>query len=333
MGVALKPVLLEYKQQQAWEDLSGVAAVDAFNALYQFLSGIRQSDGMPLMDEEGRVTSHLSGLMFRSANLIEKNITPVYVFDGKPPEFKAATLDARREVRESAKTKWADAVKEGDLEGARKYAAASSKVDQYIIDSSKELLTALGIAWIQAPEEGEAQSAYMAQAGDVTFAVSQDYDSLLFGAPDLVRNVTISGKRRIRGKVISVYPERLYLKEVLEGLSLTREELVQAALLMGTDFNSGVAGVGPKTAVKLVREGKFWDRIGEAENAADPEVLINYFLNPPVNREYSIESRSPDRDRVFEILCEEHGFMKERVESGLEKLGAKKGQSTLDSWF
>ncbi|HJJ48056.1 MAG TPA: flap endonuclease-1 [Methanocorpusculum sp.] len=333
MGVALKPVLEEYIQQQTWEDLSGVAAVDAFNALYQFLSGIRQSDGMPLMDEEGRVTSHLSGLMFRSANLIEKNITPVYVFDGKPPEFKAATLDERRAVRESAQVKWADAVKEGDLEGARRYAAASSKVDQYIIDSSKELLTALGICWIQAPEEGEAQSAFMAQKGDVSFAVSQDYDSLLFGAPDLVRNVTVSGKRRVRGKVVSVYPQRICLQSVLEGLSLTREELVQAALLIGTDFNSGVSGVGPKTAVKLVREGKFRDRIGEAENAAEPEVLLNYFLHPPVNRDYSIESRSPDRDKVFEILCEEHGFTKERVDSGLEKLGAKKGQATLDSWF
>ncbi|HJJ28162.1 MAG TPA: flap endonuclease-1 [Methanocorpusculum sp.] len=333
MGVALKPVLADFKQQQAWENLSGTAAVDAFNALYQFLSGIRQSDGMPLMDEEGRVTSHLSGLLFRSANLIEKNITPVYVFDGKPPEFKAATLDERRAVRESAQTKWADAVKEGDMEGARKYAAASSKVDQYIIESSKELLTALGICWIQAPEEGEAQSAFMAERGDVTFAVSQDYDSLLFGAPDLVRNVTISGKRRIKGKVISVYPERLYLNEVLSGLELSREELVEAALLIGTDFNSGVVGVGPKTAVKLVREGKFWEHIGEAENAAEPEVLLKYFLHPPVNSDYTIASRSPDRDKVMEILCEEHGFTKERVESGLEKLGAKKGQATLDSWF
>ena len=245
MGVALRPLLAEYKETPGWEGLGGVAAVDAFNALYQFLSGIRQADGAPLMDGEGRITSHLSGLLFRNANLIEKNITPVYVFDGKPPAFKSSTLAKRREVREHAADSWEKALKEGDEESARKYAMASSKVDAFVIDSAKELLSALGIAWVQAPEEGEAQSSYMAQQRDVTYAVSQDYDSLLFGAPELVRNITVSGKKRFRGKVLSVYPERLNLEAVLTGLSLTREELVQTALLIGTDYNSGVPGVGP----------------------------------------------------------------------------------------
>jgi len=333
MGVALRPLLADYKESPGWEDLGGVAAIDAFNALYQFLSGIRQSDGAPLMDSEGRVTSHLSGLLFRTANLIEKNITPVYVFDGKPPAFKAATLSKRREVRAFAKESWENALKEGDTESARKYAMASSKVDAYIIESGKELLSALGIACIEAPEEGEAQSSYMAQRGDVTYAVSQDYDSLLFGAPDLVRNVTISGKKKIRGKVISISPERLRLDAVLKGMSVTREELVQIALLIGTDYNSGVSGVGPKTAVKIVSDGKFYERIGESDNAAEPDVLIDYFLNPPVNTSYKILSRSPDHDKVIEMLCEEHGFSLDRVEAGLERFGAKKGQSTLDSWF
>ncbi|WP_319379430.1 flap endonuclease-1 [uncultured Methanocorpusculum sp.] len=333
MGVALRPLLAEYKESPGWEGLGGIAAVDAFNALYQFLSGIRQADGAPLMDGQGRITSHLSGLLFRNANLIEKNITPIYVFDGKPPVFKASTLAKRHEVRENAADAWEKALKEGDEESARKYAMASSKIDAFIIDSSKELLSALGIAWIQAPEEGEAQSSFMTRNGDVTYAVSQDYDSLLFGAPNLVRNITFSGKKRIRGKVLSVHPERLRLEEVLTGLSVTQEELIQIALLIGTDYNSGVPGVGPKTAVKIVREGKFYDRIGESENAAEPDQLIGYFLDPPVEKSYSIECRSPDPDRVIDLLCGEHGFTQERVEAGLEQLGAKKGQATLDAWF
>lgn len=333
MGVALRPLLAEYKESPGWEGLGGIAAIDAFNALYQFLSGIRQADGTPLMDNEGRTTSHLSGLLFRNANLIEKNITPIYVFDGKPPVFKASTLAKRREVRENATDSWQKALKEGDEESARKFAMASSKVDAHIIDSAKELLSALGIAWVQAPEEGEAQSSYMALNGDVTYAVSQDYDSLLFGAPDLVRNITISGKKRIRGKVFSVYPERLKLETVLSGMGVTQEELIQIALLIGTDYNSGVSGVGPKTAVRIVREGKFYDRIDESENAADPNQLIRYFLDPPVERSYQIESRSPDPDLVIDLLCGKHGFTKERVEAGLERLGAKKGQATLDAWF
>jgi len=333
MGVALRPLLAEYKESPGWEGLGGIAAIDAFNALYQFLSGIRQADGAPLMDGQGRITSHLSGLLFRNANLIEKNITPVYVFDGKPPVFKASTLAKRREVRENAADAWEKALKEGDEESARKYAMASSKIDAFVINSAKELLSALGIAWIQAPEEGEAQSSFMTQNGDVTYAVSQDYDSLLFGATNLVRNITVSGKKRIRGKVLSVYPERLRLEEVLAGLSVTQEELIQIALLIGTDYNSGVPGVGPKTAVKIVREGKFYDRIDESENAAEPDQLIGYFMDPPVERSYKIESRSPDPDRVIDLLCGEHGFTQERVEAGLERLGAKKGQATLDSWF
>ncbi|MBE6506449.1 MAG: flap endonuclease-1 [Methanocorpusculum parvum] len=333
MGVALRALLDGCIESPGWDNIGGVAAIDAYNALYQFLSGIRQADGAPLMDDEGRITSHLSGLLFRTANLVEKNITPVYVFDGKPPEFKMETLEKRRQVRENAAAEYERAVKEGDRDAARKYAMASSKVDAYVKDSAKELLTALGISWIQAPSEGEAQSAFMTQRGDVTYAVSQDYDSLLFGCETLVRNVTVSGKRRIRGKVISVYPERLMLADTLAKLGLTRKELVQAALLIGTDYNSGVPGVGPKTALKIVRAGNFSERIEESENAAPIEELVNYFLNPEVTTGYEITHRSADRDAVMEILCEKHGFTRERVDAGLERLGAKKGQATLDAWF
>ena len=333
MGVALRALLDGCIESPGWDGIGGIAAIDAYNALYQFLSGIRQADGVPLMDDEGRITSHLSGLLFRTANLVEKNITPVYVFDGKPPEFKMATLEKRRQVRENAAAEYERAVKEGDSEAARKYAMASSKVDAYVKDSAKELLTALGIAWIQAPSEGEAQSAFMTQRGDVTYAVSQDYDSLLFGCETLVRNVTISGKRRIRGKVISVYPERLTLSDTLAKLELTREELIQAALLIGTDYNSGVSGVGPKTALKIVRAGNFYERIEESENAAPADELVSYFLNPEVTTDYEITNRSADRDKVMEILCEEHGFTRDRVDAGLERLGSKKGQATLDAWF
>ncbi|MDO5844779.1 MAG: flap structure-specific endonuclease, partial [Methanocorpusculum sp.] len=111
MGVALRPLLADYKENPGWEGLNGIAAVDAYNALYQFLSGIRQSDGAPLMDEEGRITSHLSGLLFRTANLAEKNISPIYVFDGKPPAFKENTLAQRRVVRENAKESYDRAMK------------------------------------------------------------------------------------------------------------------------------------------------------------------------------------------------------------------------------
>ncbi|HJJ90513.1 MAG TPA: flap endonuclease-1 [Methanocorpusculum sp.] len=333
MGIALRPLIEAYTEHLSWDQLCGIAAIDAYNALYQFLSGIRQSDGTPLMDDEGNLTSHLSGILFRTANLVEKNVIPVYVFDGIPPAFKEDTLTERRARRENAKTSWERSVKYGDGVSARKYAVASSQVDAFITDSSKKLLTVLGIPWIQAPGEGEAQAAYMASVGDVTYAVSQDYDSLLFGTPKLLRNLTISGKRRQHGKYISVYPERFLLEDILHGLDMTQVELIASALLIGTDYNSGVRGVGPKTAIKIVRDGKFDECITESESAVDPEEILRYFLNPPVEKTYTIEKKAPMREKALELLCEQYGFSEERVSTGLDRLEITQYQKRLDFWL
>ncbi len=181
MGVALREVLTDYKVPVGWDALSGCAAIDGNNALYQFLSIIRQQDGTPLMNREGKVTSHLSGLFFRTARFLEYGLKPVYVFDGKPPDLKSSTIAKRREVRDKAGIAWEQARKEGDTEESYKQARAASRVDEWVVSSSKELLSAMGIPFVDAPSEGEAQAAYMVQKGELDFSVSQDYDSLLFG--------------------------------------------------------------------------------------------------------------------------------------------------------
>ena len=337
MGIAqLRTVLIDYKESLDWNQIGrSTVAIDAYNAIYQFLSGIRQNDGSALIDDKGQITSHLSGILFRTANYISNNILPVYVFDGKPPIFKQKTIESRRISRDNAKNAWETAVKEGNSELARKYASASTRIDKYIIDSSKELLTALGINWIQAPEEGEAQAAYMSAVGDVDYAVSQDYDSLLFGAKKLLRNMTVSGKRRhVHGKLVPVYPERFVLDKVLTGLNMSQTDLIYMALLMGTDYNDGIPRIGPKTALKIVKEGKFTERIQESQDIYDPNDLIDYFLNPPIDKQYKIISnRYPNVDKVIEILCEEHGFNEKKVYFGLDKFNVKRNQSTLDTWF
>ena len=247
MGVALRDILADYKKPVTWESLPGIAAVDANNALYQFLSIIRQPDGTPLMDKRGRVTSHLSGILFRVSNFMEKGIKPVFVFDGKPAALKQETVDGRRKIRDEAGEKWKEAIERGDEAEAYKQARSSSRVDTTIIETSKELLRLMGLPTIQAPGEGEAQASYMVAKGEARYVVSQDYDTLLFGAPTLVRNLTVSGKRKIRGRQITVNPERLILADVLDGLKLTREQLIEIGILIGTDFNPGVEGIGAKT--------------------------------------------------------------------------------------
>ncbi|MDD2472617.1 MULTISPECIES: flap endonuclease-1 [unclassified Methanoculleus] len=333
MGVAIRDILADCKETLTWSDLSGTAAVDAHNALYQFLSIIRQPDGTPLMDGAGRITSHLSGILFRTVNFLEKGIKPVYVFDGKPPEFKQETIEERRAVRARADEAWKAALREGDMEEAYKQASASARIDNHIIASSCELLDLLGIPRVQAPSEGEAQAAHMVQRGSVAYAVSQDYDSLLFGSPVLVRNLTVSGRRKTRGRTITVEPERIVLSSLLDRLGVTREQLVEIGILVGTDFNPGIRGVGGKTALKIVRNGEFESVIAEKQPDFDPEPVRDFFLDPPVADDYTLEWRPPDVGGVVEMLCGRYDFSEERVENALAKVSTKATQKTLDAWF
>ncbi|MEN6396060.1 MAG: flap endonuclease-1 [Methanoregula sp.] len=333
MGVALRDIIADYKTPVTWEGLSGVAAVDANNALYQFLTIIRQPDGTPLMDRQGRVTSHLSGILFRMVNFLEKGIKPVFVFDGKPPELKNATIAVRRKSRDEAGEKWKAAIERGDEEEAYKQARSSTRVDENIISTSKELLGLMGIPFVQAPTEGEAQAAYMVQMGDARYAVSQDYDTLLFGTPTLVRNLTVSGKRKIRGRVVTVNPERVVLADVLAGLSLTREQLIEVGILVGTDFNPGADGVGAKTALKVVQKGEFAAKLSEKCPGYDPAPVIDLFLHPPVTSDYTLVWGHPDAEGIRRLLCDKYDFAAERVDAALERYTVKAGQKTLESWF
>jgi flap endonuclease-1 len=333
MGVALRDIIEEYKTPVTWEALGGIAAVDAHNALYQFLSIIRQPDGTPLMDQRGRVTSHLSGILFRTSNFIEKGIRPAFVFDGTPPAFKKATIEARRMVRDQAHARWEEALEKGEVAEANKQARSSSKVDAEVIATSKTLIRLLGLPVVDAPSEGEAQAAAMVCRGDARYVVSQDYDTLLFGAPLLVRNLTVSGKRKLHGRTISVSPERIILPDVLNGLSLTRDDLIRIAILIGTDFNAGARGIGAKTALKIVKKGEFKTTVEEKLPDLDCETVLDFFLQPPVTGQYSLSWGEPDHDGVMKMLCDGYDFASDRVEKALAGMQGKRGQKTLDSWF
>jgi len=333
MGVAIRDILLDYKRPAEWDFLRGIAAVDAHNAIYQFLSIIRQPDGTPLQDESGRVTSHLSGIFFRGLNFIEKGILPIFIFDGTPPELKATTIGARHQLRQEAGVRWQQALADGDHHEAYRQARSSSRIDRFIIDSSHELLSLLGIPVVEAPSEGEAQAAWMTQTGHARYTVSQDYDVLLFGAPLLVRNLTVSGRRRARGRAVAVNPEYLVLAEVLNGLSITREQLVDLGILIGTDFNPGVHGIGPKTALKIVQKGEVESTLAEKAPGFDPKPIREFFLNPPVTTDFNLSWSPPDAEGIRAMLVDSFSFSPERVNTALERLRGAAGQKTLDRWF
>ncbi len=311
-------------------------AIDAFNTLYQFLSTIRQPDGTPLRDSQGRITSHLSGILYRVSNMVEVGIKPIFVFDGEPPEFKKREIERRRKIREEAEVKWKMAK---DVEEARKFTQMAVRVDEYIIESSKKLLNLMGIPTVQAPSEGEAQAAYIVRKGDADYTGSQDYDSLLFGSPRLARNLAITGKRKLPGKnvYVEVKPEVIDLERNLKKLGITREQLIDIALLIGTDYNEGVEGIGIKTAYRYVKSyGNVFKvlRVLKVKVEEPIEEIREFFLNPPVTDDYEIKFREPDVEGIIEFLCEEHDFSRERVEKAVEKLKAiKSDQLTLDRWF
>ena len=343
MGVNLRDLVP--KTPARLKDLSGKSiAIDAYNALYQFLAIIRQPDGTPLKDSSGRVTSHLSGLLYRTCNLVEMGIKPIYVFDGVPPALKEVEIKRRMKVKREALVKYEQALKAGKVEEARMYAQATSRLKDYMAEDSKRLLDLMGIPWVQAPSEGEAQAAHLVKRGDADYCASQDYDSLLFGAPRLLRNVTISGRRKLPGKkiYIEVVPEIVELEHVLKECEITYEQIIDIGMLIGTDFNpEGIKGLGPKTALKLIREHgsleKALPHIKNAEFPVELQRIREIFLHPKVKDNYKIEWREPDVEGVINFICRERDFSEDRVRKALEKMrrGAEelKGKTTLEKWF
>ncbi|MCL2135458.1 MAG: flap endonuclease-1 [Candidatus Bathyarchaeota archaeon] len=343
MGVNFKDLIP--KTPVKLEDLSGkIIAIDAYNAIYQFLSSIRQPDGTPLKDSTGKITSHLSGLFYRTGNLVERGIKPVYIFDGESPALKATEIERRKQIKVQAVTEYEKAATVGDTVMMRKYAQAATTMKDYMLDDCIKLLELMGLPWVQALGEGEAQAAYMTKKGDADYCTSQDYDSLLFGAPKLLRNVTISGKRKIPGKniYVEITPEVAELSKTLNFCKLSYEQLIDVGILIGTDFNpDGIKGLGPKTALKLIKEHGTLERalpyIKNATFPVEPAKIRDIFLQPKVADNYKIEWKSSNTQSIIDFLCGEKEFSEERIQKALDRMDAgnkkQKGKTSLDKWF
>jgi flap endonuclease-1 len=309
------------------EDLAGcTVALDAFNTIYYFLTVIRHRvSGEPLKDHAGRITSHLSGLLYRTVRFLEAGMRPVYVFNGHYPDFKRHTVRKRRAKREAAARQWKEAVRAG--KPALKYAQQAARIDTEIVESSKELLELMGVPWIQAPSEGEAQCAWMCQQGLVFATASQDFDSLLFGSTRLVRNLSAIARKDADSEEVyaEVDPELIELADVLNKMHLTREQLVLVGLLIGTDYNEGVRQVGPMTGLKLVRRYKTLENIlATCRFPGQPDIrkVYEFFLNPPHTATYRMAWTPPNTERLLSFLVMRHAFSEGRVQKAAQRLRA-----------
>jgi len=340
MGLDLKPLLIRDKTQL--ESFSNkIVAIDAYNAIYQFLAIIRGPEGLHLTDTQGRVTSHITGLFYRNINFLSLGIKPVYVFDGKPPSLKSAEIEHRKQIKKDATIKYERAVSEGNMDDARKFAQQTTSMKDGMVQDSKHLLELFGIPYIQAPSEGEATAALLTTAGKADFAASQDFDSILFGAKKLVRNFTNSGRRKLpnRNTYIEIEPEIIDYKKNLTELGITREQLVDVGILIGTDFNpDGFERIGPKTAIKMIKEsGRLEDvkQIQEQLEQIDFNAIRKIFLEPETANVDKIEFNEIRYDDITNYMSNERSFSRDRVNSSLNRLkkNLEKKSQTLEKWF
>jgi len=346
MGLNIRDIIP--RREIEIEDLKGkVVCVDAFNTLYQFLSTIRQPDGTPLMDDQKRITSHLSGIFYRSIALLSEGIKMVFVFDGKAPELKAKTHKKRHEGREIAKEKYEEAKQDEDVMRMKRYSSQLLRLDDEMIKESKELLEAMGIAVVQAPSEGEAEAAYLCKVNKEVYAsVSQDYDSLLFGTPKLIRNLTLARRRKTYSGYVEVKPELIELDKVLNSLEINLDQLICLGILVGTDYNpKGIPGIGQKKALDLVRKFKqpvlIFKEVEQQihslseEEQFDWQEIFELFRKHDV-KDFEFKFGKIDEDKIKEILIERHQFSEERIEKQIERLRLieeKSKQKGLDKWF
>jgi len=314
-------------------------AIDASMSLYQFLIAVRGDGGAQLTSEDGETTSHLMGFFYRTIRMVDNGIKPVFVFDGKPPTMKAGELEKRKEKRDEAQMALDKAKEEGNMEEVDKQSKRLVKVGKNHVEDVKKLLKFMGVPFVEAPCEAEAQCAELVKAGKVYAAGTEDMDSLTFGTNILLRHLTFSEARKMPIK-------EFYLDKVLEGFEMDQTQFIDLCILLGCDYVDKIKGIGPKKAIELVKKHKTIECILEnLDKTKYPppenwmyEEARRLFVSPEVTPAAEVELKweKPDEEGLVKYMCEEKGFAEERIRNGIKKLvKAKSGatQGRLDSFF
>lgn len=344
MGTAIGD-LLNKKEVEINFFSDKIIAIDAMNMLYQFVTTIRGPDGTPLKDSKGNVTSHLTGLFSRVTKLISKNLKLVFVFDGKMPELKKLERERREQLKTKALHEFDLAKESGNIEEMKKLASRTTRISTQMIDEAKEFISALGLPVITAPFEGEAQASYMVLKGDCDYVSSQDYDCLIYGAPKVVRNLSLGLKRKKINALTykTIMPEIIELNQVLKDLEITRNQLIALSMIVGTDFNiGGIKGLGPKKGLKLIKEfGEDFETLFkeiefEKQFNLKWEDVFNTIKNMPTTDDYKLEWKNINSEKVIDILVNQHDFTLERVQNTLDELEKEQKsakQTSLGKFF
>ncbi|WP_254528943.1 flap endonuclease-1 [Natrinema gelatinilyticum] len=308
-----------------FDDIEGVVAVDAHNWLYRYLTTtVKWTNSDAYTTADGTEVANLVGIVQGLPKFFENDVTPVMVFDGGPSELKTDEIESRREQRRSYEAQLETAREEGDEIAIAQLESRTQRLTPTIQETSREVLRLLDVPIVEAPAEGEAQAAHMAKRGDADYVGSEDYDALLFGAPLTLRQLTSKGD-----------PELMDLEATLDHHDLTLEQLIDAAILIGTDFNDGVTGIGPKTAISAITEhGDLWSVLEDrGEHIEHGDRIRQLFRDPTVTDEYEFDtSLDPDLEAATAYVTEEWDVHADEVERGFERIEESVTQTGLDRW-
>jgi flap endonuclease-1 len=312
-------------EEVPFSELTGsVVAVDAHNWLYRYLTTtVKWTSEHKYTTDDGTEVANLIGVVQGLPKFFEHELTPVFVFDGAVTDLKSDEIEKRREQREQYEDDLEDARERGDDIAIARLESRTQRLTDTIVETTRELLELLDVPVVDAPAEGESQCAAMARDGTVDYAGTEDYDALLFGAPLTLRQLTSKGN-----------PELMDFEETLATHDLTWEQLVDAALLCGTDFNDGISGIGPKTAVSLLHEhGDLWGVLeARGEHIEGADRLRSLFLDPAVT-EVSVDTDvQPDVGAAREFVVDRWGVDADEVERGFERIEESMVQTGLEEW-
>ncbi|WP_207590146.1 flap endonuclease-1 [Halomontanus rarus] len=313
-------------EEVPFEDLAGsVVAVDAHNWLYRYLTTtVKWTSSEKYTTAEGTEVANLLGIVQGLPKFFEHDITPVMVFDGGPSDLKTDEIESRREQRRTYEEQLETAREEGDEVAIAQLESRTQRLTETIQTTSRELLSLLDVPVVEAPAEGEAQAAHIVRRGDADYVGSEDYDALLFGAPRTLRQLTSKGD-----------PELMDLEATLEKHGLTLEQLIDAAILIGTDFNPGVSGIGPKTAISAITEhGDLWSVLeARGDTVEYGDRVRQLFRDPNVTDEYEFDTTlDPDLDAARSYVVDEWGVDADEVARGFERIEGSVVQTGLDRW-
>jgi len=312
-------------EETPFESLSGsVVAVDAHNWLYRYLTTtVKWTNDAVYTTADGTEVANLVGVVQGLPKFFEHDLTPVFVFDGAVTDLKADEVERRREQREQYEADLEEARERGDAIAVARLESRTQRLTDTIVETTRELLSLLDVPVVDAPAEGEAQCAHMARREVVDYAGTEDYDALLFGAPLTLRQLTSKGD-----------PELMDLEATLSKHDLTWEQLVDAAILCGTDFNEGITGIGPKTAVSLLGEhGDLWGVLNARdEHIEGADRIRELFLDPAVTDVDVDTDVGPDVAAAREYVVETWDVDPEEVARGFERIEASMVQTGLEDW-